>query len=336
MDATRRLIGMGVMPIRRKTASGKYKPHFSVAFKTSGERRTFGIDTTRTGRSKDDQHFLITHAHTDHYGKSAMLSEKSIASDKTAIALGLRHDQHYKGVSFQVGDTIEVDGVKIRTYDTHHSIGSCAFYFENEVGVKVLVTGDVKDAGGLPKCDLLITEATYGNPHDPLCIFEDDYDSFEAALDHSRVGFGAYSLGKAQRAVSLIRKLGFADPIEMDKSSLLLTKHLLGEDAGELAGLGEYGGRMCITSPWSLNRLPYNIKKFVLTGQRYYDQPCICISDHLDFEGLKDMVFKLDPDFTLVYHPEEGNSKLFSDYLNRNGKESCTLSDISGAINDDF
>jgi len=330
MDATRRLIDMGFTPARRKSPGGKNKPHLSLTFKAGERDVTFGIDTTRLSRN-DDQYFLITHAHTDHYGKSAMLSERSIASDKTATALELRHDQHFKGIRFKVGETIDVEGVKVKTYDTYHSIGSTAFFWENELGVKVLVTGDIKDYRDLPKCDLLITEATYGNPVDPACIFEDDYASFESALKEDSVGFGAYSFGKAQRVVSLIREMGDDRPIEMDKSSLVLTRHLLGDDAGQIGKLGEFGGGICITSPWSLGRLPFSMKKYVLTGQHYYDQPCICISDHIDFNGLNAMVDSLDPRLVVVYHPEVGNSQYFSGFLNKNGRDSCTLPELSSS-----
>jgi putative mRNA 3-end processing factor len=335
MDATRRLVDMGFLPIRKKTSNGSYKPHFSLSFMSGGKRMTFGVDTARNGRIKDEgQYFLITHAHSDHYGSSAMLSERALASKMTARALELRHDKYFKGITFEVGETIDVEGVKVRTYDTHHSIGSTAFYWENDLGVRILVTGDVKNIKGLPKCDILVTEATYGHPEDPGCIFQDDLEAFERALDHKSVGFGAYSFGKAQRAVSLIRSMGLDCPIEMDKSSLWLTKHLLGEDAGEIGDLGKFDSRICITSPWSLNRLPYNMKKFVLTGQKYYEHQTICISDHLDFNGLRDMVYELDPGFTLVYHPEEGNSTSFSQFLNKNGKESCTLSGIKSSVNE--
>jgi putative mRNA 3-end processing factor len=328
MDATRRLGDMGLTASRRKTSGGKYKPHFSLSFKSNGSDVTFGIDTTRLTRN-EDQYFLITHAHTDHYGKSAMLSKKAIASDKTALALELRHDQRFEGTRFKVGDTVDVDGIKVKTYHTYHSIGSTAFYWENEAGVRTLVTGDIKDHKDLPKCDVLVMEATYGDPGDLSCVFQDDYEAFEAALGERRVGFGAYSFGKAQRAVSLIRELGDERPIEMDRSSLMLTRHLLGDDAGEICRLGEHDGGLCITSPWSLDRLPYGIKKYVLTGQHYYEHPCICISDHIDFNGLKELVDKVDPKLVIVYHPEMGNSISFSKYLNRNGREAYTLADFA-------
>ncbi|BAI60223.1 conserved hypothetical protein [Methanocella paludicola SANAE] len=328
MDATRRLGDMGFTALRRKTSGGKCKPHLSLSFRAGGNDLTFGIDTTRLSRN-DDQHFLITHAHTDHYGKSAMLSKKSIASDKTAVALELRHDLRFEGTRFKVGDSLDVGGVKVKTFNTYHSIGSTAFSWENEVGIKTLVTGDIKDYRDLPKCDLLVMEATYGNPGDLSCIFQDDYDAFEAALGERRVGFGAYSFGKAQRAVSLIRELGDERPIEMDRSALTLTRHLLGDEAGEIGRLGEFDGGLCITSPWSLDRLPYGMKKYVLTGQHYYDHPCICLSDHIDFNGLRELVEKVDPKFVIVYHPEMGNSISFAGFLNRNGREACTLADLS-------
>ena len=334
MDGTRALMDMGILPLRNRTSGGNFKPHLSLAFRSGGELRTFGVDTTRNGR-KDGQHFLITHAHTDHFGKSAMLSERSLASEETAITLELRHDQYFKGRRFQVGETVDVDGVRVRTCRTHHSLGATAFFWENDLGVKILVTGDVKDYRELPRCDVLITEATYGDPSDPDCIFKDDLDSFEAALAHRRVGFGAYAFGKAQRAVSMARDFGFDEPIAMDRSSLLLTRRLLGAAAGELAALNGAEHRLSITSPWTLNNLPFGTRKYVLTGQRHYEHPTICISDHLDFAGLRDMVFGLDPQLTLVYHPDGGgNAAAFAGYLNGHGKPACALADLDATASD--
>ena len=196
MDATGRLVDMGFLPVRRKSKGGKYKPNLSIAFKANGKLMTFGIDTTRMGRGQDeDQYFMITHAHTDHYGKSAMLSPKVIASIN-GHRLELRHDQRHQGIRFKLGDTIDIEGVEVKTYPTHHSIGATAFSWVNDQGTRILVTGDIKDYKDLPKCDVLVTEATYGNPQDLGCIFEDDIDAFRAALGHDKVSFGAYSSGR--------------------------------------------------------------------------------------------------------------------------------------------
>jgi putative mRNA 3-end processing factor len=87
--------------------------------------------------------------------------------------------------------------------------------------------------------------------------------------------------------------------------------------------------RMSVTSPWTLDNLPFGIKKYVLTGQKHYVHPTICISDHLDFCGLRDMVFAVDPELTLVYHPDSGgNASAFAGFMTKNGKPSCTLTDL--------
>lgn len=105
-----------------------------------------------------------------------------------------------------VGEEIEVEGVKVKTFPTEHTAGATAFYWENDVGTRILVTGDVKDASKLPSCDVLITEANYGDPADPTCHFTDDLEGMKCALfEHESVAFGAYEFGKAQRAVELIR-----------------------------------------------------------------------------------------------------------------------------------
>ena len=88
---------------------------------------------------------------------------------------------------------------------------------------------------------------------------------------------------------------------------------------------------MSVTSPWTLNNLPFGTKKYVLTGQKHYEHPTICISDHLDFSGLRDMVYATDPEFTLVYHPDSGgNASAFSAFMSSNGKPSCPLADLAG------
>jgi len=194
---------LGAEPVRRINSRGKPAPHLSIKFDTY----LFSIDTSRSPKAcVQPDAYLITHAHSDHYGKSAMLSSKAIASAETARALEIRHDRQYKGRTFRVGENIMVGDVKIMTHPTGHTIGSAAFSWETEVGTRILVTGDVKDYSALPHCDLLISEANYGDPWDSSCIFDDDLASFSEALETGAT-FGAYAFGKAQRAVALMRAM---------------------------------------------------------------------------------------------------------------------------------
>lgn len=236
---SKELAELGFVVFRRQNDAGGIKPHLFIRFKSEeGRLLTFAIDTTRVPASQNPPDaYLITHAHSDHYGKSAMLSNAAWCSDETARALEIRYEKKYAGNTFQTGDSFSVCGVKIQTFDVCHTPGSSAFYWENELGNSILVTGDVKDAQFLPKCDILLTEASYGDPADLSCYFEDDIDGLHhAVLSHigeRRIAFGAYEFGKSQKTVSILREMGYNGPIAMNGKTLSLTENFV-QNAGEL------------------------------------------------------------------------------------------------------
>lgn len=323
------LFDLGVLPLRHKTGRG-WKPHVSLAFNAC-KRLTFAIDTTNS-RSRQPDAYLITHAHSDHHGKSAMLSERAVCSEETARALEILYGRKYAGRTFKTGETIDICGVDVKTYPTYHTIGSCAFYWRNEVGTRVLVTGDVKDAKDLPKCDCLVTEANYGDPADPNCHFRDDVDAFreaaEASLENDTI-FGAYAFGKAQRAVKLLRELGYSGEIGMDAVSRALTEGLM-DNAGSLTGLNS-DCRIRIASLSEMTGVAAS-KKFILTGRRDYRFPTINISDHMDAEGLIDMVHQCSPQAVITYHPGGHRPLKLATYLNKIGVYALALEQINNVL----
>lgn len=337
-----KLIELGVLALRQRNSRGNFKPHISLRFRDeAGELHMFSVDTTRTPKkSPQPDAYLITHAHSDHYGKSAMLSERAYCSEKTAKALEIRYDREYRGQTFRLGEEFEVAGVKIKTFPTEHTVGATAFYWENEVGTKILVTGDVKDASKLPPCDVLVTEANYGDPEDPACHFTDDLESFKHAfLENEPVAFGAYEFGKTQRAVELLRGFGYEGVIRMDNKARDLTLSML-EDAGEIGGLdseeGDGGDGVFVVAPWNLGKLPFSMDKYVLSCRTDFPYPTIRISDHLDACGLEAMVRKLDPELTLVYHPDGQRPSKFSKHLNSMGIDSISIDQIGNVLSNEF
>ena len=232
--------------VRRINSRGGCAPHLCIRF----DSHLFSIDTSRAPKaSVQPDAYLITHAHSDHYGKSAMLSANAVASIETARALEIRYEREYKGRTFVVGESIMVGDVKVDTHPTGHTIGSSAFSWKTETGSRVLVTGDVKDYHHLPHCDYLVTEANYGDPYDPSCIFEDDLAGFYEAME-SGASFGAYAFGKAQRAVALMRTMGYKGEIGMDEKSLVLTRELMKDLAGPLTEVN--GNGYNVVTPWNL------------------------------------------------------------------------------------
>jgi len=257
-----------------------------------------------------------------------MLSPKAIASVETARALEIRYGRQYKGRTFVVGESIQVDDVEIKTYSTGHTIGSTAFSWKTETGDHILVTGDVKDYRYLPRCDFLVSEANYGDPYDPSCIFEDDLAGFSEACQ-AQASFGAYAFGKAQRAVALMRAMGFKDEIGMDAQSLMLTRELMKDSAGPLVPLN--GGAMNVVTPWNLPQVRSK-KKYFLTGRRDTSYPTIRLSDHLDFRGLMRMIEHISPREVLVYHPEGTRASLLAQHLQQCGLQTTSLDQIENFI----
>ncbi|MDR2943555.1 MAG: MBL fold metallo-hydrolase [Methanosarcinales archaeon] len=376
---------LGFVIFRQKSGKG-IKPHVFVRFKSNeGKLLTFSVDTTRTASTQPQPDaYLITHAHSDHHGKSAMLSEKSWCSQETAKALEIRYEKEYKGSVFELGKTIEICGVRVQTFDVGHTPGSTAFFWENELGTKILITGDVKNPSLLPKCDVLLTEASYGDPNDPNCHFKDDIKSMRQIIlshqEEQNIALGAYEFGKSQKAVSLLREMGYAGPIAMNEKALSLTKNFV-QNAGELVELGggSYTGQIRAVSrsqtelaaridgnraaaqtriysysytevsaasksgSCGISIVPISelasfgpeTRKYVLTCRSDYPFENIRISDHLDVDGLTQMVKDLSPKVTVVYHPDKSpRTDRFAEHLEKSGFKAYSINRIQNIADD--
>lgn len=291
----------GFLPFRR-IENGKRRVHLTLRFESDAD---FHIDSS-TGKKGYN---LITHAHTDHYGQNNMKNGQAVASYETARILEAYTRREFKGKCFDVGETIDFEETKVRTYSTKHMHGSTAFLFNGKS--KVLVTGDVKDYSGLPRCDVLVTEATYGSPEH---VFEEELDKLvESAMDSS---FGVYPIGKAQRVAELLVESGLDVGAE-EKIKYICNS--LGIDVHE-------DGDVNLISPRSL----YTVKgrKYILTAQNFYNVPRIVVSDHVDYNGILGMVEHCKPQHVLFYHGKP--SEQLCDCIEEMGIGVTTLPEIGG------
>ena len=229
-------------------------PHVSLRFK--------GVDFHVDTKPGEGGFNLITHAHSDHYGVRNLQNPNAVASLETAKILEAVTGKSFAGRTFRVGEILDLGGLKIETFPTKHIHGASAFYIR---GADVLITGDVKDWRRLPKCRVLITEATYGHPS---FVFEDEIEKLIRAAK-GRVTLGAYPIGKAQRVAEILSKEGLDFTAE-DRIRKICSA--LGIE------VGNSGAR--IVSPRHLDN------GYILTAQRYYRIPRIVISDHVDYRGV--------------------------------------------------
>src|ERR1700712_2609964 len=176
---------------------------------------------------------VITHGHSDHArpGHGAVL-----ATQETLDMMRLRYGENFAG-STQVarpGETLTLGGAKVTFHPAGHVLGSAQVAVECK-GLTIVASGDYKDVADptclpfeLVPCDVFITEATFGLP-----VFRHhDADGEVAKLLRSVELFperahlvGAYSLGKAQRVMALLRKAGYDKTIYLHGAMAKITAY---------------------------------------------------------------------------------------------------------------
>ena len=268
----------------------------------------FHIDPTRPV-----DRALITHGHSDHAraGHGAVL-----ATQETLDLMRLRYGENFAGATQAIGygETVQLDGARVTFHPAGHVLGSAQIAVEAN-GLRIVASGDYKNVADptcapfeLVPCDVFITEATFGLP-----VFRHgDPDGEIAKLLHSVALFperahlvGAYSLGKAQRVIALIRKAGYDKPIYLHGALESITHYYQsrGIALGELrgvrgAGKAELAGAIALCPPSALKelwsrRFPDPVTSFASgwmrvrarARQRGVELPLV-ISDHADWDGL--------------------------------------------------
>jgi putative mRNA 3-end processing factor len=287
----------------------------------------FHIDPTRPVDKA-----VITHGHSDHArpGHGAVL-----ATQETLDLMRLRYGDNFAG-STQVakpGETLKLGGAEVTFHPAGHVLGSAQVAVESK-GCRIVASGDYKDVADptcapfeLVACDVFITEATFGLP-----VFRHGDPQGEIArLLHSVSVFperahlvGAYSLGKAQRVIALIRDAGYDKPIYLHGAMEKITHYYVsrGVDLGELrpvraANKAELAGTIALCPPSSLQdlwtrRFPDPVPCFASgwmrvrarARQRGVELPLV-ISDHADWDGLTRTIAATGASEIWVTHGQE-------------------------------
>jgi putative mRNA 3-end processing factor len=268
----------------------------------------FHIDPTRPV-----ERALITHAHSDHAraGHGAVL-----ATQETLDLMRLRYGENFAGSTQAIGygESLTVGGVTVSFHPAGHVLGSAQIAVQAN-GLRIVASGDYKNVPDptcapfeLVPCDVFITEATFALP-----VFRHGDPKAEVAkLLHSVTLFperahlvGAYSLGKAQRVIALIRQAGYHAPIYLHGAMEKITGYYAhhGIALGELqlvrgASKASLAGTITLCPPSALNdlwarRFPDPVAAFASGWMRVRARARqqgvalpLVISDHADWDGL--------------------------------------------------
>lgn len=255
---------------------------------------------------------LITHAHSDHArpGHGAVL-----ATRETLDLMRLRYGEGFAGATQAVayGEKLDLGGIFVSLHPAGHVLGSAQILMEYK-GLRVIASGDYKDAPDstcvpftpIP-CDVFITEATFALPVFRFGQAVHEIDKLLQSLalfPHRSHLVGAYSLGKAQRLIALIRASGYDRPIHLHGALEAMTRYYSQtNDFGDIrpvrgATKTELAGALALAPPSALKdlwirRFSDSVTAFASgwmrvrarARQRGVELPLV-ISDHADWDGL--------------------------------------------------
>jgi putative mRNA 3-end processing factor len=277
---------------------------------------------------------LITHGHADHAraGHGSVL-----ATSETLAIMAARYGERFAGTmqSANLGRTIRIGDADVTFHPAGHVLGSAQIAVAAK-GLTIVASGDYKRRsdptcrGFEPvRCDVFITEATFGLPvfrhPDPETEIRKLLASLAQFPERTHL-VGAYSLGKAQRVIKMLRHAGWDDTIYLHGSmeKLCLLYEAWGVALGRLSpatvSIGtkaDFAGAVVLCPPseiaerWArrfADPVPCFASGWMRIRQRArqarVELPLI-LSDHADWDELTATIEEIDPAEVWVTHGRE-------------------------------
>jgi putative mRNA 3-end processing factor len=289
----------------------------------------FHIDPTRpVGRA------LITHGHADHArpGHGAVM-----ATAETLKIMAVRYGDGFAGAT-QVavpGETTAIGDARVAFHPAGHVLGSAQIAVEAK-GLRIVASGDYKrraDPTCAPfvpvACDIFITEATFALPvfrhPEPAAEIGKLVASLQRFPERAHM-VGAYSLGKAQRVIRMLREAGYDRTVYIHGALEKLCRLYEAEGVAlgplkpatvRAGGKGDFAGAAVVCPPGEIGerwarRFPDPVAS-VASGwmrirqrarQAGVELPLI-LSDHADWDELTATIAELHPSEVWVTHGRE-------------------------------
>ncbi len=287
-------------------------------------------------------YMIVTHAHYDHMiglRKALRRRAKVITTPPTKdliVALGKARSDEILSIDY--GRYYHISEGKMKLIKANHILGSAQVIYEKDE-VLIAYTGDFRQPGTpiIEDPDILIIEATYGNPSFVRPSLEDIYNAFlrlvKRGLNAGRVNIFGYH-GKIQEAMEVIRReipdVPFLTSRRIYNLSKVAMKHGMkigtvipidSEEASEILRDGEYivfyhsnyfrrirQGVNILLTGWNYKRVVRKIssRNFVVS-----------LSGHADFKQLMEYVEISKPRFLIIDKSRSLYASIFAKEVNR-------------------
>ena len=191
---------------------------------------------------------LISHAHSDHIKGFESKSLKMSTQETLELYKAKTKCQPVNTKNLVFLKNIKYDNFEIVPYNAGHMLGSAQFLIKTPYG-NIGYTGDINcldtlttEAANVIDCDILIMEATYGDPFYKFPDREETYNEIvgwalkQIKAKHIPI-FQSYSTGKAQEIVALFNNFTNL-PVVVD-SSINRTSRVYGKFGCKLIFLSD-------------------------------------------------------------------------------------------------
>ena len=250
---------------------------------------------------------FVSHAHADHLAHH----RKIIASPATARLYRRRYGQRTEALICPFNRPFTLGKLRMELLPAGHCLGATQLFVEKD-GLRVIYTGDFSLEAGLTtpgaqikRCDVLVIEATYGEPRYRFPPHEEMREEILAAVDEELTAghvpcFFATPLGRSQELIALLNRAGHRVRVH---SSIYAISRICEQFGVELGPFHQYYRRPqtgeVLVFPtravsWStLNRIK-GLVRFAATGwaldeeysRRFGMDRVFPLSDHADFDDL--------------------------------------------------
>lgn len=271
---------------------------------------------------------IISHGHADHIGRHRHF----VATPATAAFLRLRQGDDLRGTELPWSESHTIERWSVSLHPAGHILGS-AMVRVSDGSTTLLYTGDARlrpsltaEQAEVPECDALIIESTYGSPEwkfpSRVTLGEELNALCTEILGRGRTPvLLAYSLGKSQEVMAMLRGSGFRVLVHPFIGRISGIYERLGVDLGawEL-----WGGQTALFSSRTtaatkekviiipphlrseIRRIP-NAETVTLSGWALHrklqgSDHALPLSDHCDFDELLELVERSRAGIVYVTH----------------------------------
>jgi putative mRNA 3-end processing factor len=282
---------------------------------------------------------VVTHAHADHMmglKQSLKTCEKVLMTKATKDLIDVMMGPLFlmSGLveTLDYGKTCQIGEERLTFFKADHILGATQVLVEDSDGVRIAYTGDFRVGGThILNTDVLVMEATYGNP---MCkrSFEKDVKDLlvslvEEGLKHGAVYVFGYH-GKLQEVMQILHERGVKAPFVAPEKVFHVSRvcELHGMRFGRLMLSEEREARKLLegNSPCvgfyhmgSRRKVGQGAFRVYVSGWEF-GSPCremaekeyvVALSDHSDFDGLIEYVRRSKPKLVITDNFRVGHAE---------------------------